>query len=81
MNEKIILTFLLSNIKWEKGLTLFRNFLRALPEVSKFDDTETQKKLESEKMEFDVHGTIFKEKESILLGMVTHGKLKSKTKV
>ena len=80
MKEKIILTFLLSNLKWEKGLTLFSNFLRALPEVNKFDDTETQKKLESEKMEFDVHGTIIKEKESILLGMVTRGKLKSKGK-
>ena len=80
MKEKTILTFLLSNLKLEGGFTLFRNFLRALPEIIKLDDTETQKKLESEKMEFDVHGTIFKEKNSILIGMVTRGKLKSKSK-
>ena len=36
--------------------------------------------LESEKMEFDVHGTIIKEKVAILVGMVTRGKLKVKPK-
>ena len=80
MKKKIILTFLLSNLKWEGGLLLFRNFLRALPEVNKLADSETQKKLESEKMEFDVHGTIFKEKKSILVGMVTRGKIKVQSK-
>ena len=80
MKNKIILTFLLSNLKWEGGLRLFKNFLRALPEVNKLDDTEKQKKLESEKMEFDVHGTIFKDKTPILIGMVTRGKLKANSK-
>ena len=80
MNKKIILTFLLSNLKWEGGLGLFRNFLRALPEVDKLVDNERKKKLESEKLEFDVHGTIFKEKKSILIGMVTRGKLKLESK-
>ena len=80
MKKKLILTILLSNLKWEGGLTLFRNLLRALPEVNKSSDTETEKKLESEKMEFDVHETIFKEKMSILKGMVTRGKLKAKSK-
>ena len=80
MKNKRILTFLLSNLNWEGGLNLFKNFLRALPEINKIDDSEKQKQLESEKMEFDVQGTINKEKESILVGMVTRGKLKKKAK-
>ena len=80
MDEKIILTFLLSNLKWEGGLTLFLNFLKALPEVINKNDNETQKKIEKEKMEFDVQSTIIKKKDSILEGMVTKGKLKNKSK-
>ena len=80
MNEKIILTFLLSNLKWEGGLSLFLNFLRALPEVIKLDDNEIKKKIESEKMEFDVQSTIIKKNNSILEGMVTRGKLKTNSK-
>ena len=79
MKKNLILTFLLSNLKWEGGLSLFQNFLRSLPEVNKLD-TDIQQKLESEKMEFDVHGTIIKEKVAILVGMVTRGKLKVKPK-
>ena len=80
MKNKIILTFLVSNLNWEGGLNLFKNFLRALPEINKYNDTEKLKKLEAEKMEFDVQGTISKEKEPILVGMVTRGKLKAKSK-
>ena len=80
MKNKIILTFLVSNLNWKGGLNLFKNFLRALPEINKYNDTEKLKKLEAEKMEFDVQGTISKEKEPILVGMVTRGKLKAKSK-
>ena len=50
MNKKIILTFLLSNLKWEGGLGLFRNFLRALPEVDKLVDNERKKKIRIRKI-------------------------------
>ena len=81
MDEKeILLTFLVSTLKWEKGLTLFKNFLGVLPEVNKTSDKQKQKELELEKMEFDIHEIIYKETNVILVGIVSSGKLRIKSK-
>ena len=81
MDEKeILLTFLVSNLKWEGGLTLFKNFLGVLPDLNKTSDKQKQKELELEKMEFDIHETIYREKNVILVGIVSSGKLRIKSK-
>ena len=83
MEEKEILEiFLVSNLTWEGGLTHFKNFLGVLPDLNKTSDKQKQKALELEKMEFDVHEVIYKEKEShvILVGIVSSGKLRIKSK-
>ena len=84
MDEKIILvTFLVSNLKWDGGLTLFKNFLGVLPDLNKLSDKQKQKELELEKMEFDVHEVIYKENKEnsvILVGIVSNGKLRIKSK-
>ena len=81
MDEKeILLTFLVSNLKWEGGLTLFKNFLGVLPDLNKTSDKQKQKELELEKMEFDIHETIYREKNVILIGIVSSGKLRIKSK-
>jgi GTPase len=81
MEEKeIMLIFLVSNLKWDGGLTLFKNFLGVLPEVNKTSDKQKQKELELEKMEFDIHEIIYKETNAILIGIVSSGKLRIKSK-
>ena len=81
MDEKeILLTFLVSNLKWEGGLTLFKNFLGVLPDLNKTSDKQKQKELELEKMEFDIHETIYRENIVILVGIVSSGKLRIKSK-
>jgi elongation factor 1-alpha len=81
MDEKeILLTFLVSTLKWEGGLTLFKNFLGVLPEANKTSDKQKQKELELEKMEFDIHEIIYKETNVILVGIVSSGKLRIKSK-
>ncbi len=81
MDEKELLpTFLVSNLKWEGGLTLFKNFLGVLPQVNKTSDIQKKKELELEKMEFDIHEIIYKETNAILIGIVSSGKLRIKSK-
>ena len=84
MDEKEILEiFLVSNLTWEGGLTLFKNFLGVLPDLNKTSDEQKQKELELEKMEFDVHEVIYKENKEthvILVGIVSSGKLRIKSK-
>ena len=86
MDEKeILVTFLVSTLKWEGGLTLFKNFLRSLPKVNGIiynNDNlkQRQKELELEKMEFDIHEIIHKETNAILIGIVSSGKLRTNSK-
>ena len=82
MEEKeILLTFLVSTLTWEGGLTLFKNFLGVLPQVNnKISDKQKEKELGLEKMEFDVHEIIYKETNAILVGIVSSGKLTIKSK-
>ena len=86
MDEKeILVTFLVSTLKWEGGLILFKNFLRSLPKVNGIiynNDNlkQRQKELELEKMEFDIHEIIHKETNAILIGIVSSGKLRSNSK-
>ena len=81
MDEKdFALIFLVSNLTWEGGLTLFKNFLNVLPQVNNKLNKEKQKQLDVEKMEFDVHEIIYKETNVILVGIVSSGKLRIKSK-
>ena len=81
MDEKeILLTFLVSSLNWKGGLTLFKNFLAVLPDANKTSDKQKQKELELEKMEFDIHEIIYKETSVILVGIVSSGKLRIKSK-
>ena len=85
MEEKdILVTFLVSTLTWEGGLTLFKNFLRSLPKVNeticKQDLNQKMEELELEKMEFDIHEIIYKEKNAILGGIVSSGKLRKNSK-
>ena len=82
MDEKeILLIFLVSTLKWESGLTLFKNFLGVLPEINRTSDKK-KKEIELEKMEFDIHEVIYKENKNsiILVGIVSSGKLRIKSK-
>ena len=74
--KSLMLTFLVSNLQWE-GLNLFKSFLSMLSVNNKLEDE--LKEIEMEKMEFDVHETIRKEKENltILVGIVSKGKIKN----
>ena len=58
----------------------FKNFLGVLPEANKTSDKQKQKELELEKMEFDIHEIIYKETNVILVGIVSSGKLRIKSK-
>ena len=83
MDEKeLSIIFLVSTLKWEGGLTLFKNFLGVLPDLNKTSDEQKQKEIELEKMEFDIHETIFKENKNsvILVGIISSGKLRIKSK-
>ena len=85
MDEKeILVTFLVSTLTWDGGLTLFKNFLKSLPKVNETicnqDLKQKLKELELEKMEFDIHEIIYKETNAILTGIVSSGKLKSNSK-
>ena len=85
MEEKeLLVTFLVSTLTWEGGLTLFKNFLRSLPKVNdticNHDLKQKQKELELEKMEFDIHEIIYKETNAILVGIVSSGKLRTHSK-
>ena len=85
MDEKeILVTFLVSTLTWDGGLTLFKNFLRSLPKISETicnkDLKQKQKELELEKMEFDIHEIIYKETNAILIGIVSSGKLRTNSK-
>ena len=77
MDEKdILLIFKVSTLTWEGGLNLFKNFLSLLPQVNnRISNKEKKKELELEKMEFDIHEIIYKETNSILIGIVSSGKL------
>jgi GTPase len=75
--KNIMLTFLVSNLKWE-GLNLFKSFLSTLPVNNKLEDE--LKQIEMEKMEFDIHETITDNSKIILIGIVSKGKVKAKTK-
>ena len=75
--KNIMLTFLVSNLKWE-GLNLFKSFLSTLPVNNKLEDE--LKQIEMEKMEFDIHETITDNNKIILIGIVSKGKVKAKTK-
>lgn len=85
MDEKdILVTFLISTLKWDGGLTLFKNFLRALPKVNQTnynkDLNQQMEQLELEKMEFDILEIIYKETNAILIGIVSSGKLRINSK-
>ena len=85
MDEKdILLTFLVSNLTWDGGLTLFKNFLSVIPKNSNnttdtTDKDKQQKELDLEKLEFDIHETIYKEACAIVKGIVSSGKLRIKS--
>ena len=89
MDEKeLLVTFLVSTLTWDGGLTLFKNFLRSLPKVSEtiYNQNQNenlkqkQKELDLEKMEFDIHEIIYKETKVILVGIVSSGKLRTNSK-
>ena len=82
MEEKdILITFLLSNLTWEGGLTLFKNFLGVLPQYNnRTSDQQKQKELDLEKLEFDIHETIYKDSIAIIQGIVSSGKLRINSK-
>jgi elongation factor 1-alpha len=78
MEEKdILLTFLVSTLKWEGGLTLFKNFLSVLPQHRTNDKLMD---INLEKTEFDIHEIRYKETCVIVKGIVSSGKLRIKTK-
>ena len=73
MEEKdILLTFLVSTLTWDGGLTLFKNFLSVLPH-HRTNNKETDINLEN--TEFDILEIIYKETNTILWGIVSSGKL------
>ena len=79
MEEKdILLTFLVSNLTWEGGLTLFKNFLSVLPQHRTNNKENIDINLEN--MEFDIIEIIHKEKNAILWGIVSNGKLRINSK-
>ena len=82
MDEKyILITFLVSNLTWEGGLTLFKNFLGVLPQYNnRTSDQQKQKELDLEKLEFDIHETIYKDSSAIIQGIVSSGKLRINSK-
>ena len=82
MEEKdILITFLLSNLTWEGGLNLFKNFLGVLPQYNnRTSDQQKQKELDLEKLEFDIHETIYKDSIAIIQGIVSSGKLRINSK-
>ena len=74
MEEKdILLTFLVSTLTWQGGLTLFKNFLSVLPQ-HRINDKKMDINLE--KLEFDIHEIIYKETNVIVKGIVSSGKLR-----
>jgi GTPase len=77
LEEKdILITFKVSTLTWEGGLNLFKSFLSLLPQVNnRIGTKQKEKDLELEKMEFDIHEIIYKETNSILVGIVSSGKL------
>ena len=73
MEEKdILLTFLVSTLTWDGGLTLFKNFLSVLPQ-HRTNNKEIDINLEN--TEFDILEIIYKETNAILWGIVSSGKL------
>ena len=83
--KDILVTFLVSTLTWEGGLTLFKNFLRSLTKVNETicnnqDLTHKMEELELEKMEFDIREIIYKETNAILVGIVSSGKLRTNSK-
>ena len=78
MEEKdILLTFLVSTLTWNGGLTLFKNFLSVLPQ-HRTNNKDIDINLEN--MEFDVTEILYKETNAILWGIVSSGKLKIHSK-
>ena len=78
MEEKdILLTFLVSTLTWNGGLTLFKNFLSVLPQ-HRINDKNIDINLED--MEFDITEILYKETNAILWGIVSNGKLKINSK-
>ena len=87
MEEKeILVTFLVSTLTFDGGLNLFKNFLKSLPKLNETiyknenNIKNKKKELELEKMEFDIHEIIHKEKNAILSGIVSSGKLRTNSK-
>ena len=78
MEEKdILLTFLVSTLTWNGGLTLFKNFLSVLPQHR---NNAKDININLEDMEFDVTEILYKETSAILWGIVSNGKLKKNSK-
>jgi elongation factor 1-alpha len=72
MEEKdFLLAFLVSNLTWDGGLTLFKNFLAVLPQHRNKEEID----INLENMEFDVLEVYNKEKMTILWGIVSSGKM------
>ena len=82
--KEFMIIFLVSALKWEGGLTLFKNYLRSLPKekeaIFNKDLKKKQEELELENMEFDIHEIIYKESNAILTGIVSSGELRTKSK-
>ena len=79
MEEKdILLTFLISTMTWEGGLTLFKNFLSVLPQ--RRTNNKENVDINLEKIEFDIIEIIYKETNAILWGIVSSGKLRINSK-
>ena len=77
MEEKdFLLTFLISNLTWEGGLTLFKNFLAVLPQHRNKKEID----INLENMEFDILEIIYKETNAILWGIVSSGKMRINSK-
>ena len=73
MEERdILLTFLVSTLSWDGGLTLFKNFLSVLPQ-HRINNKEIDINLEN--TEFDILEIYYKETNAILWGIVSSGKM------
>ena len=73
MEERdILLTFLVSTLSWDGGLTLFKNFLSVLPQ-HRINNKEIDINLEN--TEFDILEIYYKETNAILWGIISSGKI------
>ena len=70
--REILLTFLVSTLSWDGGLTLFKNFLSVLPQ-HRINNKEIDINLEN--TEFDILEIYYKETNAILWGIISSGKI------